>query len=238
MPSSCALLQLLRSVGASGDRQLGTLTRMALFAYDNDGISEADLEPLARRTRQSPGRVREAFEIFKSYASAADGRYFLPEAAAYPQERWRQPPATVEAAPVAKKAKPRAKAVEKPKPVEKKVKKVDRNIPETLTPEQRLFERFRTRYDTLFEMPYIPQAKDFVSITRLRKFCASTGWELNEERWDRAVANYLVSDVGMFSVSHLCSPTMFSSLYRAPLDKFGRPKPMTNGAAGAPRLVI
>jgi hypothetical protein len=94
-------------------------------------------------------------------------------------------------------------------------------------------ERQRNAYTDLFEavflsrqavdpVPYIRQKHDFIQLFELFKKGENAKWPITLERWQRALENYFLSEVGHRTIADLCA--RFSTFYKGPLDRFGKPR--------------
>lgn len=87
-------------------------------------------------------------------------------------------------------------------------------------PRNARYDEFTARFQAVYGAPYLSKKADFVQFAELQKKCASTNWELTQERFKRAMENYFASELGAHTFADLCA--RFSTFFHAPLDRFGK----------------
>lgn len=227
----------------------GLLWNLCRFAWDKQGIVESDLQELARALREPVTAIQNIWEDFKCCAEEREGKWMLPEqwegVKNYAQKitsakiggqasaksrllQIKDLRPTHAQANLKRKAKKRDFASTDLDLDLENTKKIQSKSHSRAVREQGEIERkdncyasFLQAYQLSYASPYLGKAADFIQFWKLHDKSRAANWEITPERWQVAQRHYLCTPQGEHTFADLCAK--FSTFYRSPLDRFGKP---------------
>ena len=91
-------------------------------------------------------------------------------------------------------------------------------------PKNVYYDRFSSRYETFYGLPYQSRKADFVQLAKLFQ---GLGEKLTVTAFEQALENYFKSELGNHTLADLA--VRFVPFWRGPLDRYGKPKTNGNG---------
>ena len=91
-------------------------------------------------------------------------------------------------------------------------------------------DKFSVAYQKHYGLPYAVTEADAVNLDKLLNKSGKLSARMTLEVWDRGIANYLASDLGVHSLKHLCPN--FVAYWKQPLDRFGKPREKASPVGG------